>query len=120
MQLNRRKITHEQTHILNNQGVNACVVCLMRKPGRFFELPVAENSVQRHIDAAVKAVCESAQPFNFRDAVAGVGSRAEKRAADIDGVSSVFEGFNTDVRGFTRREKFEDIVHKKRARMRAP
>lgn len=32
MQLDRRQIAHQQSHVLNDQRINACVVSLMGEP----------------------------------------------------------------------------------------
>jgi hypothetical protein len=52
-------------------------------------------------------VREGSKTLYFRHGVPGIGAGAEKRSADIDGISAVFEGFDADIAGPAGSEKFE-------------
>ena len=44
----------------------------------------------------MKAVCVGDQALEFAEFVARAGARAEGRAADVDGIGTVVDGFDTN------------------------
>ena len=107
MQLDRRQIAHQQSHVLNDQRINACVVSLMGEPYGLRQFLIGKDRIQCHIDTSVETVREGSKTLYFRHGVPGIGAGAEKRSADIDGISAVFEGFDADIASPAGSEKFE-------------
>src|SRR5690606_20990629 len=84
---------------------------------RALQLIVAQDGVERDEDAAAKAMSVLDEPLQIADVVARRGSRAKGRAADIDGVSTMVDGFNADI-GITRRGQEFELVGQERHRGR--
>ena len=92
---------------MNDQRINACVVSLMGEPYGLRQFLIGKDRIQCHIDTSVETVREGSKTLYFRHGVPGIGAGAEKRSADIDGISAVFEGFDADIAGLAGSEKFE-------------
>ena len=97
MQLNRRQIDFQQTHVLNNQCIDARIVELPGQLAGGLQFVVAQNGVERDEDAAVEAVRIVGQPGNVLHAVVGGSTGTERGAADVNGVGTMNHGFDTDV-----------------------
>ena len=97
MQLDGRQIDFEQAHVLNDQCVRARLVHLPSHLARSLQLIVAQDGVERDENAAVEAVGVLHQALNVSDVIARAGPRAKGRAADVDGIGAVVDGFNANV-----------------------
>jgi hypothetical protein len=74
-----------------------------------FQLIVAQDGVHRDKDAAVKAVGVLHQLGDVLNAVVRCGARPKRRAANVDGVRAMVDGFDADVEGTGRGKKFEVV-----------
>src|SRR5690606_9851115 len=81
------------------------------------QLIVAQNSVERDEDAAAKAVGMFYQSLQIADLIARSGACAKARAADVDGICSVVDGFNANIGIAGRGQEFE-LVGQERHRGR--
>ena len=107
MQLDRRQVELQQTHVLHDQRVGTGVVHLPGDAPRFLQFVVVQDGVQRHQHAGVVTVGMFGEGRDLRDVVAGVGARAEGRAADIDGVGTMVDGLDAELAGLGRGEQLE-------------
>ena len=93
MQLNRRDIQFQNAHILNDQGINAGLVEIGDQTLRGLQLIIMKNGVQGHKHLRPETVSERYQLGNVAQAVAGVMPGTEARAANVDGIRTVKNGF---------------------------
>ena len=107
MQLDGRQVDFQEAHVLDDQGVRARLVHLPGHLARGFQLVVAQDGVERDEDAAVEAVRVFHQALDVPDVVARAGACAKGRAADVDGVGAMIDGFNTNVGIARGREQFK-------------
>ena len=103
MQLNRGKVAIQNPHILNNKGIDSVFVCKPRQANRVFEFLIVNDGVKCHVDAGVKAMGEVSESFNIGKRIGRFDSGTKTGTADIDGIGSVQNGFNTDISIFCRR-----------------
>ncbi len=107
VQLDGRQVDFQQAHVLDDQRVGTGVVHLPGHLARGLQLVVAQDGVQGDEDAAVEAVRVLHQALDVADVVARTGARAKGRAADVDGIGAVVDGFDADVGIARGREQFE-------------
>ena len=93
VQLNRRDIQFQNAHILNDQGINAGLVEIGDQTLRGLQLIIMKNGVQGHKHLRPETVSERYQLGNVAQAVAGVMPGTEARAANVDGIRTVKNGF---------------------------
>jgi hypothetical protein len=102
VQLDRRQVDLKQRHVLHDQRVDTGVVQVPGLAAGAFELVVAQDGVQRDVNAGVVAVGVRHQSRQILDRVRRLVARAERRPADVDGVCAVVDGLDADV-GVARR-----------------
>ena len=93
VKLNRRDIQFQNAHILNDQGVNAGLVEIGDQTLRRLQFIIMKNGVQGHEHLRPETVGERHQLGNVAQAVAGVMTGTEARAANVDGICTVKNGF---------------------------
>lgn len=110
VQLDRRDVQLHHPKVLHDQRIDAGIVQLMDQLARWLQLVVMEDGIDGGEHPRMVAPGELHQFGDLADFVAGVVPRAEARAADIDGVSAVQDGFagNRHVAG--RAEQFQVIL----------
>ncbi len=109
VQFDRRQIEFKQAHVLHDQRVGAGFVNLPDEAARFFQFLVLEDRVQRDQYACVVAMREGCEPLDVADGIAGIGARAESRAADIHRVGAMNDRFHAEIGVFCRGEQFECV-----------
>ena len=92
MQLNWRDIQFQNTHILNDQSVNAGLVEIGNKTLRGLQLIIMKNGVQGHEHLRPETVGERYQFGNVAQAIAGVMTGTKAWAANVDGIRTVKNG----------------------------
>ena len=117
MQLDWRQVHFQQAHVLDDDGIHAGVVQLPDLLAHGLQLVVAQDGVLRDEDACMVAVCVLHQARNVLHAVGGVHARAKGRAADVDGIGAMVDGFDADIGVTGGAEQFELVrEHGKSAR----
>ncbi|MPN35140.1 hypothetical protein SDC9_182635 [bioreactor metagenome] len=74
------------------------------------QLLVAQNGVECHIDVGVITVGMLDQAGNVGHGILGCRTCAEGRAANVDGIGAVVDGFDADVGRLGRCEQFEGVA----------
>ncbi len=97
VQLDGGQVDFEQAHVLDDERVRARLVHLPGHLARGLQLIVAQDGVERDENAAVEAVGVLHQALNVSDVIARAGPRAKGRAADVDGIGAVVDGFDANV-----------------------
>lgn len=69
-----------------------------------------QDGIERDKDLGAIAVGKIAQAFDIGDIVAGAVACTKSRAADIDSIGAVLDGFNAEIGVLGRREEFEGGV----------
>ena len=106
MKLDRWQVELEQAHVLDDQRIGAGFVKLPGELAAVFKLVIAQDGIERDEDPGPVAVGEVTEPFDFGDIVASTVTGAESRAADVDGVSAVLDGFDAEIGVLGRGEEF--------------
>ena len=99
----------QQSHVLHDQRVHARVVTVPGLLARGFQLGIVQDGVERDVDLRAEAVRVVHQFGDVLDRIARLVARAERRAADVDGVGAVQYGFAADGGGFGGGEEFEGL-----------
>ncbi len=107
VQLNRRNVQFQHTHILNDQRVNPCLPQLVDQGPRRFQLIIMKNGVKGHENLRAITMGERHQLRDVAQAVAGIVPRAESRAADINRVGAMKDRFTGDGGVACRAQKFK-------------
>ena len=97
MQLNRRQIHLQQTHILHDQRIRACLVKLPREIARRFQFVIVKNGVESDKHTRMVAMRMRCQPCDVGHGIFRLGSRAECRTADIYRIRAMIYGLDTDI-----------------------
>ena len=117
MQLDWGEVHFQQTHVLHDQYIRACVVHVPCHLACGFELVVAQNRVEGDEDFAVEAMRFLAQAFNVLQCIGGTGACTKGGGTDVHRVCAVVNGRNANV-GITRRgQQFELVVEQGHTRI---
>ena len=100
VQVERRKIEFQQSHVLHDQRIHADVVAVMREFARCFQFVIVQDGVECDENFRVETVGEVHQFGDVFNRIARLVARAEQRPADIDGIRAVQDGFAADGGGF--------------------
>ena len=91
---------------MDDESIDTRLIEPMDEALHFWQFVVVEDGIERHVDADTKDVGIAAQRCDVFDAVAGSRSGAKGRTADIDGISTVVNGFAGYIEIFGRAEEF--------------
>ena len=92
VELNRREMALEEAHVLDDEGVGAGLVKVVREPLRLAELVIREDGVERHVDLRPEYMRAGGELLNVRKGISGAAPRAEGGASDVDRVGSRRDG----------------------------
>jgi len=109
VELDRRQVELQQAHVLDDEGVGAGVVAFPGDAAGGLQFLVLEDGVEGYQYPGVVAVGEFAEAGDVGHAVARIGPGAEGRAADIDGVGAVDDGFHAEVGILGGGEEFKRV-----------
>ena len=109
VQLDGRQIQLQQTHVLDDERVDAGLVHPPGQAARRLQLVVAQDCVEGDEDAGVETVRVVGQALDVGHCVAGAGARAKTRATDVHGVGAMVHGFDADVGVARGREQFKVV-----------
>ncbi len=107
VQLDGGQVQLQQAHVLDDQRVGPCVVDLPGHVARALQFIVAQDGVERDEDAAAKTVGMPDEPLQVADVIACRGACAKGRAADVDSICAMVDGFNADIGVAGRGQEFE-------------
>jgi hypothetical protein len=110
VQLDRRQIHFEQAHVLDDQRIGAGFVQLPGQLASFLEFVIAQDGIQGDENLGVVAVGKGTQAGDFGDVVAGAVAGPEGRAANIDGIGAMLDGFDAEIGILGRGEEFEGVI----------
>jgi hypothetical protein len=109
MQLDRRHVDLEQPHVLNDQGIHACVIKLPSQFAGTFELVITQDGVERDKDAAVESVGVLHQLGDVLHRVVRRGACPKRRPTNVDRIGAMVDGFDANVEGAGGGEEFEVV-----------
>ena len=87
----RREGTDER-HVLNEDGIDACLCQLVEQAAGVVELIVVDDGVDGDVDLDAVGTGIVAELADVVDAVAGGGTGTEALGTDVDGVGTVVNG----------------------------
>jgi hypothetical protein len=83
--------------VLHDEGIYTDFVELMNEVFNALELMVVDDGVERDVNLCSIGVGVFAQAFDVGERIACRGASAILRSSDVNGISSVVDGFYTDV-----------------------
>ena len=107
VQLDRRQVKLQQTHVLHDQGVRPGLVHLPGQAACRLNFVIPENGVEGDEDPGVETVRVGRRPLDVGHGVAGVVARPEGRPADINRVGAMLDRLDGDVGVAGGGEEFE-------------
>ena len=92
MELNRREGALKEPHVLDDKGVGAGLIEIVRELLGLAELVIREDGVERHVDLRPEYMRAGGELLNVSEGVSGAAPSAEGWASDVDRVGSRRDG----------------------------
>ena len=112
MQFDWRHIGIEESHILNDEGVDSGVIEIPSELACRLDLGIGEKSVHGDVDAGTINMSQTDDITDVVDAIGGGMPSTETRGADIDGIGAMQDGGACALKILGWCKQFDDVARK--------
>ncbi len=88
MQLDRRQIHPQKSHILHDQTIHSGPTDIVRQPLRLLQFRLIQQRIHRSENPDSETMGIAAQPFDIRQRHTRIDTRTESRRADIERIGT--------------------------------
>ncbi len=110
MERDGRQIQRQQPHILDDERIGTGFVDLVGQPPCLLQLVIVQQGVEGDIDLGSEAMGVARQRFDIFDGVARSTAGAKGRAAHVDGIGAMVDGFDAVGEVLGRSQQLQPVV----------
>ena len=110
MERDGRQIQRQQSHILHDERIGTGFVDLVGQPPGLLQLMIMQQGVEGDKDLGTEAMGVARQRFDIFDGVARRTAGAKGRAAHVDGIGAMVDGFDAVGEVLGRSQQLQPVV----------
>lgn len=110
MERDGRQIQRQQPHVLDDERICSSFIDLVGQPPRQLQLVIVQQGVEGDKDLGAEAMGVARQRFDIFDGVARRAAGAKGRAAHVDGIGTMVDGFDAVGEVLGRSQKLQPVV----------
>ena len=110
MERDGRQIQRQQPHILHDERIGTGFVDLVGQPPGLLQLMIVQQGVEGDKDLGAETVGVTCQRLDILDGVACRTAGAKGRAAHVDGIGTMVDGFDAVGEVLGRSQQLQPVV----------